>query len=60
MIHFTEEQKMMQDMVRKLVKDKVAPRAAEIDETDEFPWDIAKVFGENGLLNLVLPEEYGA
>ena len=59
MNHFTDEQKMMQEMVRKLVKDKVAPRAAEIDETDEFPWDIAKIFGENGLLNLVLPEEYG-
>ena len=59
MSHFTEEQKMMQQMVRKLVNEKVAPRAAEIDETDEFPWDIAKIFGENGLLNLVLPEEYG-
>ncbi len=59
MSHFTEEQKMMQQMVRRLVNEKVAPRAAEIDETDEFPWDIVKVFGENGLLNLVLPEEYG-
>ncbi len=59
MIHFTEEQKMIQQMVRKLAKEKVEPRAAEIDETDEFPWDIAKVFGEHGLLNLVLPEEYG-
>ncbi|MDY6856151.1 MAG: acyl-CoA dehydrogenase family protein [Thermodesulfobacteriota bacterium] len=59
MSHFTEEQKMMQKMVRKLVNEKVAPRAAEIDETDEFPWDIAKIFGENGLLNLVLPEEHG-
>lgn len=59
MIHFTEDQRMIQQMVRKLAKEKVAPRAAEIDETDEFPWDLAKVFGENGLLNLVLPQEYG-
>ena len=59
MIHFTEEQKMIQTMVRRLVKEKVAPRAARIDETDEFPWDIAKVFGENGLFSLVLPEDHG-
>ena len=59
MNHFTEDQKMIQQMVRKLAKERVAPRAAEIDETDEFPWDLAKVFGENGLLNLVLPEEFG-
>jgi alkylation response protein AidB-like acyl-CoA dehydrogenase len=58
-IYLSEEQKMIQEMVRRLVKEKIAPRAAEIDEKDEFPWDIAKIFGENGLLNLVLPEEYG-
>jgi len=58
-ICLTEEQKMIQEMVRRLAKEKVAPRAAEIDEKDEFPWDIARIFGENGLLNLVLPEEYG-
>ena len=59
MIQLTEDQKMIQQMVSKLAKEKIAPRAAEIDETDEFPWDIAKVFSEHGLLNLVLPEEYG-
>ena len=59
MICLTEEQKMIQETVRRLVKEKVAPRAAEIDEKDEFPWDIAKIFGEHGLLNLVLPEEFG-
>ena len=59
MIHFTEDQKMIQQMVRKLAKEKIAPRAAEIDETDEFPWDLVKLFAENGLLTLVLPEEYG-
>jgi len=59
MNHFTEEQRMIQQMVRKLAKEKITPRAAEIDETDEFPWDIVRMFGEHGLLNLVLPEEYG-
>ena len=56
---FTEEQQMMREMVRKLAVDKVAPRAAEIDETNEFPYDIKEVFAEYGLLKMGLPEEYG-
>jgi len=59
MIKFTEEQIMIQEMVRKLTKEKIAPRAAEIDETAEFPYDIAKIFSDHGLFNLVLPEEHG-
>lgn len=59
MIHLDEEQKMIQEMVRKLAKEKVAPRAAEIDETDEFPMDIAEVYAKHQLLKLVLPERYG-
>ena len=37
----------------------VAPRAAEVDATGEFPWDIVKAFHENGFLNLLIPREYG-
>ena len=59
MIQFTDEQIMIQQMVRKLAKEKIAPRAAEVDEKDEYPEDLVKIFGEHGLLNLVLPEEYG-
>jgi len=37
----------------------VQPRAAEIDATDEFPWDLADAFGRQGFLSILLPEEYG-
>jgi len=56
---FTEEQDMIREMVRKLAAEKVAPRAAEIDESNEFPYDLKEAFAENGLLKMGLPEEYG-
>ena len=59
MVQFTAEQRMIQEMVRKLAREKVAPRVQEVEETDEFPWDIVDVLGENGLLKIVLPEKYG-
>lgn len=56
---FTEEQVAFRDMVRKVAEKEVAPRAEEIDAADEFPADLAKIFGELGLLQLWVPEEYG-
>jgi alkylation response protein AidB-like acyl-CoA dehydrogenase len=55
----SEEHRAFRDVVRKLADDRIAPRAAEIDATAEFPWDVAKVLAENGLLGLHIPEEYG-
>jgi alkylation response protein AidB-like acyl-CoA dehydrogenase len=54
-----EEEAMMLAVVRELVQEKVAPRAAEIDETGEFPWDIKKLFAENDLMGVPIPSEYG-
>jgi alkylation response protein AidB-like acyl-CoA dehydrogenase len=54
-----EEEAMILDVVRQLVADRVAPRAAEIDESGEFPWDIQKLFAENDLLGIPFPSEYG-
>ena len=54
-----EDQKMFVSQLRKMVDDKVAPRAAEIDEKEEFPWDLKKVFQDMGLLGLAVPEQYG-
>jgi len=45
--------------VRELVAEKVAPRAAEIDERGEFPQDIRKLFAENDMLGIPIPVEYG-
>jgi acyl-CoA dehydrogenase len=47
------------DTIRQIVTERVAPRAAEIDEQAEYPWDIRKLFGEQDLLGLPFPTEYG-
>ena len=55
----SEEEALILDVVRQIVADKDAPRAAEIDASGEFPWDVQKVFAENGLLGVPFPAEYG-
>ncbi len=50
---------MILDVVRQLVKERVEPRAAEIDAGGEFPWDIKQLFAENDLLGIPFPAEYG-
>ncbi|MBV9104329.1 MAG: acyl-CoA dehydrogenase family protein, partial [Candidatus Eremiobacteraeota bacterium] len=54
-----EEEAMILDVVRQLVAEKVEPRAAEIDEKGEFPWDVQRLFAENDLLGIPFPAEYG-
>jgi alkylation response protein AidB-like acyl-CoA dehydrogenase len=55
----TEEHLAFRDVVREIAADKIAPRAAEIDATGEFPWDVARTLADNGLLGLHVPEQYG-
>jgi alkylation response protein AidB-like acyl-CoA dehydrogenase len=57
--HQTEDEALILASVRELVAEKVAPRAAEIDERGEFPWDIKQLFAENDLLGIPIPAEYG-
>lgn len=52
-------EKEMIQVVKRIVEEKILPRAQEIDRTDEFPQDLVKILGENGLLTMSLPEEYG-
>jgi alkylation response protein AidB-like acyl-CoA dehydrogenase len=54
-----EAEKMVLDTVRKLVQEKVAPRAAAIDASGEYPQDIRDLFAKNDLLGIPFPEEYG-
>ena len=58
-MNFTEEHLAFRDTIRKMVAKHVAPIAAEIDETDRFPLEIVKLFGEMGLMQLWVPEQYG-
>ena len=55
----TEEHSMLRRMVRDFAEKEIAPRAEDIDATDEFPWDIFRRMGELGILGLPFPEEYG-
>src|SRR5882672_8234231 len=57
--NFSEEQLAIRDTIRELVQDRVAPRAAEIDEREEYPKDIEELFAENGVLAIPIPEKYG-
>ncbi len=46
-------------MIRQVADEKIAPRAAEIDRTGEYPWDIRKLLGEQDILGLPFATEYG-
>jgi alkylation response protein AidB-like acyl-CoA dehydrogenase len=55
----SDEERMMIDTVRQMARERVAPRAAEIDATGEFPWDMKALLAEQGILGLPFPEELG-
>jgi alkylation response protein AidB-like acyl-CoA dehydrogenase len=55
----TQEQRQIQEMVAEFVDEEVKPRAAEIDDTDEFPWDLVEQMADLGLMGMPIPEEYG-
>ncbi|QCI68938.1 isovaleryl-CoA dehydrogenase [Phreatobacter stygius] len=50
---------MLRDTVASFARAEIAPRAAEIDKTDQFPMDLWKKFGDLGLLGVTVEEEYG-
>ncbi len=54
-----EEHVMLRESVRQLAEDKIAPRAAEVDETAEFPWDVYEALRKADLHAVHIPEEYG-
>ena len=54
----TEEQRQIRDTVAEFVDEEVVPRAAEIDETDEFPADLVEEMADLGLMGMPFPVEY--
>jgi alkylation response protein AidB-like acyl-CoA dehydrogenase len=56
---FTEEQLMIQDVARRIAQERIAPIAAEFDQRGEFPSETIKLLGENGLMGIEVPHEYG-
>jgi alkylation response protein AidB-like acyl-CoA dehydrogenase len=55
----SEEQRELRELVRTIARERVAPRAAEIDASHEFPWDVVEVFRENDFFALLFDEEWG-
>jgi alkylation response protein AidB-like acyl-CoA dehydrogenase len=53
------EQIELRDLVRAVTRERIAPRAAEIDASHEFPWDVVELFRENDVFALLFPERYG-
>jgi alkylation response protein AidB-like acyl-CoA dehydrogenase len=55
----SDEQREIRHLVRTLARERIAPRAAEIDKSAEFPWDIVELFRDNELFGVMYDEEYG-
>ena len=55
----SDEQREIRELVRTLARERVAPRAAEIDKSAEFPWDIVELMREHELFGLPYTEEHG-
>src|SRR6267378_2150300 len=55
----TDEQREIRELVRTIARERIAPRAAEIDESHEFPWDVVELYRENDIFGLFFDEQYG-
>jgi alkylation response protein AidB-like acyl-CoA dehydrogenase len=53
------EQREIRDLVRTLARERIAPRAAEIDEKGEFPWDMVELLRDHEILGLPFEERFG-
>jgi butyryl-CoA dehydrogenase len=55
----TEEQQFIREIAAKIAREKILPRRTELDESQEFPWDIVKVLAESNLFGIYIEEQYG-
>ncbi len=55
----SDEQREIRDLVRTLARERIAPRAAEIDASHEFPWDVVDLYRDNDLFGLFFEERHG-
>jgi alkylation response protein AidB-like acyl-CoA dehydrogenase len=56
---YTDEQRMVRDLARKIARDRVLPHAARVDETETYPEESVRALIESGLYAIWVPEEYG-
>jgi butyryl-CoA dehydrogenase len=55
----TDEELMIKELCGKIAEDKIRPVAAELDKTEEFPWEIMKILAQSDLFAIFVPEEFG-
>jgi len=54
----TDDQKMIKDLAAQIAREKIAPIAAELDESQQFPWDVVKTLAQSDLFRVFIPTEY--
>ena len=59
MFGLTEDQKRIQEAARRLARSKIAPRAAEVDRIEQYPWDNIARLTDAGFMGMTIPKEYG-
>ena len=59
MSNLTEKQCEIRDHARALAQKAIAPRAAEVDRSEEYPWDNVEALTKAGFMGMTIPEEYG-
>jgi alkylation response protein AidB-like acyl-CoA dehydrogenase len=57
--YLTDEQRAIRDLAREIARERIAPLAAHVDETGEYPHEQLKLLGQQGLMGLHVPEAYG-
>ena len=59
LFYLSDEQRAVRDLAREIARERIAPLAAHVDETGEYPHEQIAVLGKQGLMGLHIPEEYG-
>jgi len=54
-----EEEKMVRQLCRQIAEEKIKPVAAQYDKSEEFPWEMIKIFSQSDLFAIFVPVEYG-
>lgn len=57
--HLSKDEQTLIEIIREIASERVAPRAAEIDHTGEYPWDMQELLAQQDILAMPFPEEYG-
>jgi alkylation response protein AidB-like acyl-CoA dehydrogenase len=59
MFELSDTQKELQTSAREFAKKEIAPRAAEIDRSEQYPWENVELLTKQGFMGMTVPEEYG-